>query len=498
MSENNQTKRSGVLRSIATVLNSCGSAVVITYDTGAKALGKVVGAVKHFPILPEKAKGLVTGGLGVIKPKETDKLHRKIKEYEAQVRSLYYEIGKTSSKLTDANENLQDSEIARELLSRVKEYESNISDLKNRIVELEEAKKAEARRREQEERYRRATIKANMARPETVRKDKRKAQAAINAAIKDALIHGDFESASDRAIFDKIATDILDKETEIKMLAAAELGKMRNKAAVPVLQAAIGLGDDNLSSEIINSLITIGDKSSVKVFLQSAIDDHHRVRVASLRGLYKLAPEDKDIRSTFIDALRDGHPEVRKTAATLIGWLDEPDAVPSMVQCLTDEDEKVRKAIISALANLRDKACVLPLIRRLGDESIEVREKALDAIRVITGEDISLNTSASGEALAKSLEDLKKWWQQERITADGRTFIENNGNGPVAAAAEEETAPAQETVAEAGDETDDKGVLEVTDEEEEVELDEEEETEEESGDEEAEEEKPADSQEGVN
>lgn len=419
MSEQIRENKSSILNGIASVLNSCGSAVVVTYDAGAKAVGKVFGAVKQLPGLPAKAKGLVAGGRGIIGQGETDKLYRKIKEYEQQVHNLYCEIGKTSVKLVDEKESLQGSEGIQGLLQRVREFETNISELKKRIVDLDAEKKAEVLRREQEERSRREARQASKVKTPTT--DRRKVQAEIHAAIKNALIHGDFASASDRAIFDKISTDLLDNETEIKMLAAAELGKMTNKAAVPVLHAAIGLADPHLTAEIINSLITIGDQRSVPMFVQCAKDLNFRVRVASLRGLYKLAPQDKEIRPVFIDALRDAHAETRKTAATLLGWLDDADAVPAMVQCLPDEDERVRKAVISALANIRDKSSMTPLIRRLEDENIEVREKALGAIRVISGEEVAFDVNASGEALSAAVTKVKNWWQQKRLGEDEST-----------------------------------------------------------------------------
>jgi HEAT repeat protein len=302
------------------------------------------------------------------------------------------------------------------MLAQVKDYEKNIFALKERIVALEEEQKVEEiRAKEQDkERYRRATLMAGRARKGKESGHRNQVATDVNVSIKEALIHGNFESASDRTIFDKVATDLLDKDVEIRMLAAAELGKMGNKAAVPVLHAAIAQGDGPLVTEIINALIALGDPQSVPIMFDCTQSSNGRVRVCALRGLYKLAPEDEKIRPIFHDGLGDQHPEVRKTAATMLGWLDDADAVPALVQCLTDDDVRVRKAVIAALANIRDKACVGSLIRQLRDDDLEIRQRVLDAIKVISGEQVDFNVSSVGEMLDADIERLKKWWQEIR------------------------------------------------------------------------------------
>ncbi|UCD86565.1 MAG: HEAT repeat domain-containing protein, partial [Desulfobacterales bacterium] len=104
-----------------------------------------------------------------------------------------------------------------------------------------------------------------------------------------------------------------------------------------------------------------------------------------------------------------------RTAATFIGWKDYADAAPSLVQCLRDEDARVRKGAVSALANIKDSLAVLPLIKVLGDKDLEIREKSLNAIKVITGEEIAFDLHASGKELTEAINNLRDWWQQERL-----------------------------------------------------------------------------------
>jgi hypothetical protein len=218
-------------------------------------------------------------------------------------------------------------------------------------------------------------------------------------------------------IFSKVAGDFLDSEMEIKCLAAAELGKIGNTAAVPILLEAVKFENLDLTSEVINSLITIGDARAIPLFKQEVVSSKHRVRIGCLRGLYKLA-DNEDAMPLLIEALRDGHPEVRRTALTFIGWKDYTGAVPSVIQCLRDGEPRVRRAAVSTLANLKDGAAVPHLINVLGDKDIEVREKALEALKVISGEDISFDIHASRSALIEAINSFKDWWQKERIGND--------------------------------------------------------------------------------
>ena len=396
-------KRSGLSGGIAKVLNAGGSAVVFAYDASSSALGGLVSLVKKTPGLPRRVTGMFTGGLGTIRPSEARSIEGKIKDYENKIKALYYEIGKEGAARQEAVNPLE-VEAVKKLLADVREYEKEIQRLKDRIAEIEaQSKKVALQRIKADKEAWKVEDKASL---EQINK-------AIESAIHKAVRHGVFETASERAIFDKVAHDLLDSENEIKLLAAAELGKMGNEAAVPILCETAGLDDPSLTSEVINSLINIGDVRAIPHFKAKLNDPKYRVRIGCLRGLYKLA-SDSEAMPLLIDALRDLHPEVRRTAATFIGWKDYSDALPALVQCLKDDDAKVRKAAASSLANIKDESSVLPLIKLLGDPDIEVREKALDAMRMITGEDIDFDIHASGHGLAIAIEGLRDWWQKER------------------------------------------------------------------------------------
>ena len=466
--ENQQEEyaRSGVLGGVASVLNFGGSVLVYAYDVTAGAFGKVFSVVKKTPVVPGKAFNMVADSFGILKPNEIKKTQEKIKVYEKKIKNLYYQIGKEGATSSD-HEGALETEPVKKLIADVREYEKEIQRLQNHIVEIGEQKKEEALRRKTRRKAVPSTEKKKAVDVEKVKK-------AVESVIAKSVRQGEFATKSEMEIFDKVANDLLDNEMEIKVLAAAELGKIGNDAAVPILMEASKFDDSDLISEIVNSLILLGDLRAVSMFKEKAADPNYRVRMGSIRGLYKMA-EDKDAMPIITNALRDEHKEVRRSAATFIGWRDYADSVPALVQCLRDEDAGVRRAAVSAIANIKDESAVLPLINVLGDKDIEIRDKALEAVRVITAEEITFDVNASGSELKKAISNLRDWWQKERISKAEIAEVEEVEEVAAEVEAGEEVEEAEEAAAEveAEEEVETEDAAEEAEEEEEPEFTEE-------------------------
>jgi len=395
--EHVEIKKSGVLGFVARVFNEAGGALVDLSDLGSVGVDKIASTFKKAPDF-----------LG--KPSERKIINGKIRKKEEKIEKLYSEIGKEGVKYSDSGvESPLETEAVKSLISDVREYEKEIQRLKSRISELKEEEKAETlRKRKLKEEARPAKEKVEIKAMPVVK--------VVKLEIENALRGGVFEPTSEKTKFEKVANDLLDSDMEVKILAVTELAKMKNEAAVHVLTETVKFEDPHLASEIVNALIDIGDSKAVPLFKEKITDPHYRVRVACLRGLYKLAEDDdEDSIQLLTNALRDEHPDVRRSGITFIGWKDNVDAVPALVQCLKDEDEKVRKAALSALATIREKSAVIPLIRALKDKDIDMKEKVLDAIKMISGEEITFDLQASGEELSKAIDDLIDWWQKKRL-----------------------------------------------------------------------------------
>ncbi|MBF0343176.1 MAG: HEAT repeat domain-containing protein [Nitrospirae bacterium] len=418
-------QRKGFMGGIARALNYTGSFIVSAYDVSADFTIAVYNQLKKTPELlkmtPElmkktmelasKTNDLVAGGISKIKFKqdESGELENKIAVYEEKIKDLFYEIGQegaTAEKL--------ESEKAKKLISDVKEYEKEIQRLKGRITELDEIKKIEQLKKKEKKDEEKKSSESKLTKKKLKHVDTHVVNTNIKSKTDKAIKHGEFDTDSDRAIFSKIAADLLDSDMEIKILAAAELGKMSNKAAVPILLEVVNYNNPFLTTEVVNSLTNIGDTQATELFVDLLTDPAYRVRLSSLRGLYKLG-EGQQINQILTDSLKDEHPEIRRMAATYIGWKDITDAVPSLVQSLNDKDPKVRKAAVITLSSLKNKTAVLPMMRLLGDDSVEIREKTLESLNILTGESITFDTQLSGKDLAKAIEDLKDWWQKEKL-----------------------------------------------------------------------------------
>ncbi|MBF0554225.1 MAG: HEAT repeat domain-containing protein [Nitrospirae bacterium] len=460
--EMEEVKRKGLWGGVAKALNAAGAATLKSFDYTVDLFTKTADAVKKATPgivdstidLSKKTAELIAGGFAKMgeytrridfaavklsavdpgTPGTKDELRDKITEYEGKIKNLYFEIGKEG-----ASADKLDSDNVRNMIEDVREFEREIQRLRGRILELEEMrregglKKSEARRELKLAKKKQKLTEAQV-------------DSQLKSAIEKALKHGKFETDSDKAIFNKIANDLLDMEMDVKILAATELGKMGNKAAVDVLLCAVKYDNHYLTAEVINSLISIADQRAVALCKEMSSGSNHKVRANSLRGLYKLGKDD-EIIPYLMDALKDEHAEVRRQAVTFLGWKDISEAVPGLIQSLQDKDELVRKAAVSALANIKDTSAVLPLMRTLADEAIEIRQKSLEAIKMITAKEITFNIELTGDALAAAVNELKDWWQRERMLGVGDSVVEQY-SGVVASVSPVEKYEAQPPAAE--------------------------------------------------
>ena len=395
-----EKQRGLILDGVAGLLNAGGKTAVFLYDVGSGAVGGVASAAKNILHVPDSVTSLFSfGRQSPVKALETE-----IQDLERKIRLNYYEIGKESAHGEDLDTELNKDRI-QELITEIHAYKQEIQQRKEQIATLRTAARRPAP--PAPEPATRQTVAATQEHAEVAEQAARNLPLAIDRAVKK----GEFASTSARAIFKKVAEDLLDEDEEVRILAAAELGKIGNRAAVPVLMETARLSEPKLTAEAVNALIALGDPLAIMLFQYLALHPAYRVRMACLRGLYKLA-EDQTASQALLAGLRDEHPEVRRSAVTLLGWKDYPDTAPSLVQCLRDEDAGVRKAGAAALANLKDEHTVPALIQTLADPDREVREKALEAIRGITGREVTFDVAAEPAELDAAVAELLESWRQ--------------------------------------------------------------------------------------
>ena len=103
-----------------------------------------------------------------------------------------------------------------------------------------------------------------------------------------------------------------------------------------------------------------------------------RLNAATLLG----AINDPKAIPALIDTLNDNNKLVRREASTALSRMGEP-AVDPLIETLNDEDWKVRGAAAWALGNLGDEKAIPELEKLLDDESGFVKQGAQSAINSI-------------------------------------------------------------------------------------------------------------------
>ena len=134
--------------------------------------------------------------------------------------------------------------------------------------------------------------------------------------------------------------------------------------------------DDFVVEDVVGELELRADES-----LDPLIDGRKkqiRLNAATLLG----AIGDPKAIPALIETLRDNNKLVRREASTALSRMGEP-AVEPLIETLDDEDWKVRGAAAWALGNLNDERAIPALEKLLDDESGFVKQGAQSAISSI-------------------------------------------------------------------------------------------------------------------
>ncbi len=93
----------------------------------------------------------------------------------------------------------------------------------------------------------------------------------------------------------------------------------------------------------------------------------------------------------IMPSLFEHEPAIRAGAATALGNIGDPVAVPDLLDALYDEEDRVRWESAWSLGRIGDARAVPELIEALRDESPDVRWFSSWSLRAITGEDFGLD-----------------------------------------------------------------------------------------------------------
>lgn len=146
---------------------------------------------------------------------------------------------------------------------------------------------------------------------------------------------------------ESLMKDLRSTDSTKRMIAANELGELKDNRASPLLIDALD-------------------------------DDSSYVRWVSIRSLGNI--RCGEAVPLIVEALEDDDWSIRGTAARALGMIGDKRAVDGLIKISDDRDSDVRLEVISALAKIKDPKALPALIKALRDTRQGVREKAVDGV----------------------------------------------------------------------------------------------------------------------
>lgn len=158
-----------------------------------------------------------------------------------------------------------------------------------------------------------------------------------------------------------------DTET-VRERAADLLAEFDRKAGIEALIEAVETdGSAAVRATAVDSLDAIGIEAVLDCL--SVVASFEREEGADWAAVDEIAP-----------VLDSSESEMRMAAASALGHLGEPRAVPALVEALSDPDPRVRTRVARACGTLGRAGAVSPLETRLDDEAVSVRREAARAL----------------------------------------------------------------------------------------------------------------------
>lgn len=159
---------------------------------------------------------------------------------------------------------------------------------------------------------------------------------------------------SDARAGDVLVEHLDDSDLEVRVLAAEYLGDVKVAAAVPKLTALAGAGNPP------------------------------RLRLAAIDALGEIGVKSPAVTKALLDALREGPPELHRSAATALAYIADPSIVPQLAADVASDRGPTRHELVRALgASMRDHHAVPDAHRLLRDLTSDANIKV--AVAAICG-----------------------------------------------------------------------------------------------------------------
>lgn len=170
-----------------------------------------------------------------------------------------------------------------------------------------------------------------------------------------------------------------------KVAAARELGRRRDREAVPYLIAFLKDPDPGIRTAVVESLGMIGErKANIDLLMRLENEPHTGVRTAIVKTLGLLGADDAIPK--IVRRVDDPEPEVRIAAVEALSRWSAPNARLGVARASSDTNTAVRGAATRLLAAMGPPA-IEPMLEVMGEGSDEARVQRIGVIAGIESEE---------------------------------------------------------------------------------------------------------------
>lgn len=185
-------------------------------------------------------------------------------------------------------------------------------------------------------------------------------------------------SRSNPQDYGQLATMLKEEDPDIVDVAAASLGRIKDKRAIQALTGLLNDGRGTIAETAATALGNIGGEGVFDVLVHALNSPNPVLRKGVVTGLGTLG----DARATdiLIGALNDADPQVLDNAVSALGLLKNFKAVPPLLTVLKEKNGLTKILAATSLARLNEPRGVEALLEQLKKESGNERYRVLDAL----------------------------------------------------------------------------------------------------------------------
>lgn len=234
----------------------------------------------------------------------------------------------------------------------------------------------------------------------------------------EELRAAEFDSATENVIFSRFLYELRHQEPATRAKAARGMGGLRHELSVKALVAQLSRDpSEDVRKECVNALTSLEMQEGLES-VQKALDDEAvSVRLAAVRGVYRLAGMDAADR--LVAMFADESELVRCRAVTCIGWLGDHGLAEPLMALLSDGSVAVRRTVVEALGEIAAPRSFPALISRMTDPDESVRRKALAAISMATEKNMDESLPPDADPPEYLIARWREWWKENNAMVLG-------------------------------------------------------------------------------